>query len=157
MTGAQLKSEIKRRGYTIKSVAQHMGTSAQNLGNKLVGDDVASGLPQKSWASAPQTSTAQATPSRPETTASRSRATTASTQGCSTSSSSATDSSTGPWHRPTRHSPRWTNSFRFSQQARRPPKPLKIAPKSRQTQPPKTHKVADSQILTGHSNPVKIQ
>ena len=44
MTGAQLKSEIKRRGYTIKSVAQHMGTSAQNLGNKLVGDDVASGL-----------------------------------------------------------------------------------------------------------------
>ena len=44
MTGEQLKHEIKKRGYTLKSVAARLGTTPQNLGGRLQSDDVASSL-----------------------------------------------------------------------------------------------------------------
>ena len=44
MTGAQLKHEIKKRGFTMKTVAQEIGQTAQNFGNKLASDDVSSAL-----------------------------------------------------------------------------------------------------------------
>lgn len=44
MTGEQLKREIKSRGYTLKSVADRLGTTPQNLGGRLQSDDVASSL-----------------------------------------------------------------------------------------------------------------
>ena len=44
MTGEQLKHEIKKRGYTLKSVAAKLGTTPQNLGGRLQSDDVASSL-----------------------------------------------------------------------------------------------------------------
>lgn len=44
MTGAQLKNEIKKRGYTLRSVADRMGMSEQSFGRMLKGDDVSSKL-----------------------------------------------------------------------------------------------------------------
>lgn len=44
MTGEQLKREIKGRGFTLKSVADRLGTTPQNLGGRLQSDDVASSL-----------------------------------------------------------------------------------------------------------------
>jgi transcriptional regulator with XRE-family HTH domain len=40
MTGEQLKHEIKRRGYTLRSVAAVLGIAEQNLGRKLKGASV---------------------------------------------------------------------------------------------------------------------
>ena len=44
MTGAQLKYEIKKRGYTQKVVAERIGKTPQNLGNILANDDVSSSV-----------------------------------------------------------------------------------------------------------------
>ena len=44
MTGAQLKQEIKKRGYTLLSIAEQYGTSEQNMGRMLRSEDVSSRL-----------------------------------------------------------------------------------------------------------------
>lgn len=44
MTGQQLKYEIKRRGYTLRQLAQIVGTPPQNLSRKLMADDVPTSL-----------------------------------------------------------------------------------------------------------------
>lgn len=44
MTGEQLKMEILKRGHTIKAVAESVGQSPSNFGNKLGRDDVSSSL-----------------------------------------------------------------------------------------------------------------
>lgn len=44
MTGQQLKYEIKRRGYTLRQLAQIVGTPPQNLSRKLMSDDVPTSL-----------------------------------------------------------------------------------------------------------------
>ena len=44
MTGERLKYEIRKRGYTIRRLATRMGTSPQNMGNKLASDDIATSI-----------------------------------------------------------------------------------------------------------------
>ena len=44
MTGERLKFELRRRGYTIRRLADHLGTSAQNVSRKLTADDVSTEL-----------------------------------------------------------------------------------------------------------------
>ncbi len=44
MTGERLKFELRRRGYTIRRLADYLGTSAQNVSRKLTADDVSTAL-----------------------------------------------------------------------------------------------------------------
>ena len=44
MKGAQLKNEIKKRGYTVKMLADILGKSSQNISNQLSTDDVSSSI-----------------------------------------------------------------------------------------------------------------
>ena len=44
MDGERIKYEIKKKGYTIKRIAEELNTSQQNLSAKLNSDDVSSGL-----------------------------------------------------------------------------------------------------------------
>ena len=47
MDGERIKYEIKKKGYTIKRIAEELNQSQQNLSAKLNSDDVSSGLIEK--------------------------------------------------------------------------------------------------------------
>ncbi len=47
MDGERIKYEIKKKGYTIKRIAEELKQSQQNLSAKLNTDDVSSGLIEK--------------------------------------------------------------------------------------------------------------
>lgn len=44
MTGEQLKTEIKKRGFTFKEVAERLGQTATNLSNKLGKEEISTAL-----------------------------------------------------------------------------------------------------------------
>lgn len=44
MKGSQLKNEIKKRGFTLRSIAEQYGTTEQNIGRMMKSEDVSTRL-----------------------------------------------------------------------------------------------------------------
>jgi transcriptional regulator with XRE-family HTH domain len=47
MNGSQLKNEIKKRGFTLRRIAEEYGTSEQNFGRMLKSEDVSTKMMER--------------------------------------------------------------------------------------------------------------